>query len=63
MPMYDLKCSQCSHIFEVFCKFDDKDQQDKWFELIKNLKAVNYRINSPNQFLFLKQKDQVYETF
>ena len=28
MPMYDLKCSQCSHIFEVFCKYTDKDQQE-----------------------------------
>ena len=28
MPMYDLKCSQCSTVFEVFCKYDDKDKQE-----------------------------------
>jgi putative FmdB family regulatory protein len=28
MPMYDLKCSDCDTIFEVFCKFSDKEKQE-----------------------------------
>jgi putative FmdB family regulatory protein len=27
MPFYDLKCSDCSNIFEVICKFSDKENQ------------------------------------
>ena len=28
MPMYDLKCSECNTIFEVFCKFSDKENPE-----------------------------------
>lgn len=27
MPFYDLKCSECDTIFEVFCKFSDREDQ------------------------------------
>jgi putative FmdB family regulatory protein len=27
MPSYDLKCTKCENVFEVFCKYDDKHLQ------------------------------------